>query len=67
MLRLRLGWYGCVVEGRSRECIQSLVGKHLGNHPLGSMIRRWEVNIKMVLRDILVYMLGSDVDGALSG
>jgi hypothetical protein len=32
------------------------LGGQTGNHPLGRLIRRWEDNIKMDLRDILVYI-----------
>jgi hypothetical protein len=42
----------CSKHGREEDCIYSLVGKPEGNIPLGRPRRRYEDNIKMVLKKI---------------
>ena len=49
----RLGWAGHVVRmGLSRNGYRVLVGIPEGKRPLGRPRRRWEVNIKMDLREV---------------
>jgi hypothetical protein len=37
----------CSTRGRNEKCIQ-----YFGNRPLGRPRRRWEYNVRMVLREI---------------
>ncbi|KAJ4445190.1 hypothetical protein ANN_06991 [Periplaneta americana] len=49
----RLRWAGHVARmGESRNAYRVLVGRPEGRKPLGRPIRRWEVNIKMDLREM---------------
>jgi hypothetical protein len=42
----------CGVHWREAECIKDFDGKSRGRRPLGRTRRRWEDNVKIVLRDI---------------
>jgi hypothetical protein len=42
----------CSTHGRDEKCLNILVGKHEGKRQLGRSRRRWEDNIRMVLRII---------------
>jgi hypothetical protein len=49
----RLRWAGHVARmGERRGAYRVLVGKPEGRRPLGKPRRRWEDNIKMVLREV---------------
>ncbi|KAJ4429870.1 hypothetical protein ANN_22074 [Periplaneta americana] len=49
----RLRWAGHVASmGESRNAYRMLVGRPEGKRPLGRPRRRWEDNIKMVLREV---------------
>jgi hypothetical protein len=51
---IRMKWVehvACMEEGKDLEV---LVGRPEGKRPLGRPRRRWEVNIKMDLRDIRI-------------
>jgi hypothetical protein len=49
----RLRWAGQVARmGERRGAYRALVGKLEGRRPLGRPRRRWEVNIKMDLREV---------------
>jgi hypothetical protein len=41
----------CSIHGRNRNTYRVLVGKPGGNRPLGRPRRRWENNIKWILRE----------------
>jgi hypothetical protein len=46
-------WVGHVARvGEIRDAYNILVGKPVGNRPLGRPRRRWEDNIRMDLREI---------------
>jgi hypothetical protein len=49
----KLRWAGHVARiGQRRGAYRALVGKPEGRRPLDRPRRRWEDNIKMVLRDV---------------
>jgi hypothetical protein len=48
----RMRWLGYVARvGEERKVYKFLVGKHEGKKPLERLRHRWEVGIKMVLRE----------------
>jgi hypothetical protein len=49
----RMRWVGNVARMGERRCAyRALVGKPEGRRPLGRPRRRWEDNIKMILREV---------------
>jgi hypothetical protein len=53
VIKSRLRWAGHVARmGERRGAYRALVGKPEGRRPLGRPWRRWEVNIKMDLREV---------------
>jgi len=44
----------CGTHGGGERCLQGLVGRPEGNRPLGRPRSRWEDNIKMDLREIVI-------------
>jgi hypothetical protein len=48
-----VGWT-CSTHGEGRVVYRVLVGRPEGKRPLGSPRRRWEDNIKMGLREIVI-------------
>ena len=46
-------------QGKSRyECFQNFTGKPTGTRPLGRLMRRWEDNVRLDLKEIRVEELG---------
>jgi hypothetical protein len=60
----RMRWAGHVARmGEKRKVYKVLVGKPEGKRPLGRPRRRWEVGIRMDLREI-VWGCGLDLTGS---
>jgi hypothetical protein len=62
----RMRWAGHVARmAEGRGFYRVLVGRPEGKRPLGRLKHRWEDNIKLDLREILIY--GIELDSAGSG
>jgi hypothetical protein len=48
-----VGWT-CGTHGGGERCLQGLVGRSEGKRPLGRPRHRWENNIKMDFREIVI-------------
>ena len=63
----RSRWAGHVARREEgRRAFNILTGKPAGNRPLGRPRRRWEDNIRMNLKDIVLIKLRKGIIGELS-